>query len=240
MTSSYSDNVFRSGITRSEIEPLLMPPSPSLAGNGMDVDDDDDDELPRTEPHASYGTSGAIFKRIISQKFPRTANVLNRILLYIQGPSPPIVLRPTPLLDRTYSLGSFSFTLTLETRWRRLTSRFAGILFFCIFCAIYLVCISLIVRANWYNVPADAFIGCTATFWSAKNGCGLNGDLCQPFASDSPTEFRCPASCNSVQLLNIRTVGDQEVVYKPLVVGGGDELQTFRGDSWICNAALQT
>lgn len=33
-------------------------------------------------------------------------------------------------------------------------------------------------------------------------------------------------------------VGVQEVIYQPLVVGGGDELGTYRADSFICAAAV--
>ena len=39
-------------------------------------------------------------------------------------------------------------------------------------------------------------------------------------------------------LQNIRTVGDIEVEYVPLVVGGGDSNQTYRGDSFICAAGI--
>ncbi|TVY45653.1 Uncharacterized protein LOCC1_G002703 [Lachnellula occidentalis] len=46
--------------------------------------------------------------------------------------------------------------------------------------------------------------------------------------------FRCPANCAGVQLLNPRMIGDQEINYQPLVVGG----PVYRGDSWICGAAI--
>lgn len=42
-----------------------------------------------------------------------------------------------------------------------------------------------------------------------------------------------------IQLLNQNTVGDRELIYQPLVVGGGDSLSTYRADSWICVAAIQ-
>ncbi|KAF8078762.1 LCCL domain-containing protein [Lyophyllum atratum] len=56
--------------------------------------------------------------------------------------------------------------------------------------------------------------------------CGLNGELCSPF-SNSTFDFRCPAQC------------DSQVVFKPLIVGGGDAQQTYRGDTFICAAANQ-
>lgn len=34
------------------------------------------------------------------------------------------------------------------------------------------------------------------------------------------------------------SVGDQEVIFQPLVVGGGDESGTYRADSFICSAAV--
>lgn len=43
-------------------------------------------------------------------------------------------------------------------------------------------------------------------------------------------------------MLNVRAVGDQEVIYEPLVVGGptpsGSSEFTYRGDSFICSAAI--
>ncbi|TVY38121.1 Uncharacterized protein LSUB1_G003783 [Lachnellula subtilissima] len=70
-------------------------------------------------------------------------------------------------------------------------------------------------------------------FWHAKNGCGLDGNECQPF-NGSSFAFRCPANCAGVQLLNPRMIGDQEINYRPLVVGG----PVYRGDSFICGAAI--
>lgn len=34
------------------------------------------------------------------------------------------------------------------------------------------------------------------------------------------------------------SIGDQEVIYQPLVVGGGDAEGTYRADSFICSAAV--
>jgi hypothetical protein len=39
-------------------------------------------------------------------------------------------------------------------------------------------------------------------------------------------------------LANIRAVGAEEVAYVPLIVGGGDVNKTYRGDTWICPAAV--
>lgn len=85
-------------------------------------------------------------------------------------------------------------------------------------------------------------ISCGASYWSSGNGCGLDGNDCRPF-SDSGFAFRCPANCESYRVLNPRAVGDQEVIYRPLVVGGpsndvNPELATYRGDSYICGSAI--
>jgi hypothetical protein len=84
-------------------------------------------------------------------------------------------------------------------------------------------------------------IGCGWTFWERGNSCGLNGMDCRPFTSGGYL-FRCPANCASYKLGNPRAVGDQEVVYQSLVVGGppasGDGPAIYRGDSFICGAAV--
>jgi hypothetical protein len=75
------------------------------------------------------------------------------------------------------------------------------------------------------------------------NDCGLNGDQCRPFENSTFT-FRCPASCTSRTILEPYAVGDQEINYRSLVIGGPskgswdlDEAR-YRGDSYICGAAV--
>lgn len=71
----------------------------------------------------------------------------------------------------------------------------------------------------------------------------MNGDLCRPFDEQS-FAFRCPAGCAAAILLEPYWVGDQELNYQPLVVGGkpfrldGVHSGTYRGDSSICASAL--
>ena len=77
-------------------------------------------------------------------------------------------------------------------------------------------------------------IGCGSTYWLSGNGCGLDGIDCRPFA-DGGFAFRCPANCASHQVLNPHAVGDEEVLYRPLVVGGP---AVYRGDSFICGSAV--
>lgn len=71
----------------------------------------------------------------------------------------------------------------------------------------------------------------------------MNGDQCRPFGNSTFT-FRCPAACKSTEIIDPHAVGDQEVVYKPLVVGGptdpSDPVSSsiYRGDSFICGSAV--
>lgn len=71
--------------------------------------------------------------------------------------------------------------------------------------------------------------------------CGLDGDACRPF-DDAAFAFRCPAGCQDSMLLEPYTVGDQEINYRSLLVGGtspdGGDIGIYRGDSFVCGAAL--
>ena len=82
--------------------------------------------------------------------------------------------------------------------------------------------------------------------WSRDggNGCGMDGNNCRPFDNAS-LAFKCPASCASVIVQNPRAVGDLEVLYKPLVIGGpqgnsefDQAVSYYRGDSFLCQAAI--
>ncbi|KAI0030342.1 hypothetical protein K488DRAFT_79678 [Vararia minispora EC-137] len=105
---------------------------------------------------------------------------------------------------------------------------------------IYLFTISAILRAQSYSVPPEQVLTCTSTFWPAPyDRCGLDGEHCTPH-SNASFSFKCPAECSTVYLHNPRIVGAEALVYEPLIVGGGDDQWTYRGDSWICAAAQQT
>ncbi|KAM3513198.1 hypothetical protein MY11210_003140 [Beauveria gryllotalpidicola] len=119
------------------------------------------------------------------------------------------------------------------------------LLFF--YLAIWVVAFALIKRqetlagdiAGWGRPKP---IGCGAAYFSRSNICGLDGNDCRPF-NGSALPFRCPGNCASYRVLNPRAVGDQEVIYRPLIVGGPTtdlkpESATYRGDSYICGAAV--
>lgn len=83
-------------------------------------------------------------------------------------------------------------------------------------------------------------IGCGNTYWMAGNECGLNGDECRPF-SGSGFAFKCPGNCLSHWVWNPRAVGAQEVIRRPMVIGGPREdngTAFYRADSFICSAAI--
>jgi hypothetical protein len=75
--------------------------------------------------------------------------------------------------------------------------------------------------------------------------CGTDGRNCLPF-DDSAFAFACPAACSGESVLNPRTIGDESIVYQPMVVGGGtpDAAEggkfVYRGDSFICGAAIHS
>ena len=75
---------------------------------------------------------------------------------------------------------------------------------------------------------------------SEGNNCGLNGNNCRPFA-DTTVAFKCSGNCKDTHVLNPYPVGDQEVVYDTLVIGGSTNSSAkpiYRADSFICQAAI--
>ncbi|KAH9897995.1 hypothetical protein C8Q73DRAFT_641404 [Cubamyces lactineus] len=164
---------------------------------------------------------------------------VRRIWLYIRGPRPKVELPdPTPFLSLTFYAGGKTRSIALEPAWIRLTRWFTNPWLFVVLAVGYIIGFAFFARAQSFLTPADSFIGCTATYWAANDGCGLDGDDCGPFGNAS-FDFRCPAQCSQVVLQNPRTVGDEQVDFVPLIVGGGDEQGTYRGDTFICAAAVQ-
>jgi len=111
-----------------------------------------------------------------------------------------------------------------------------------LFSAAYIIGLAFLVRAQWFTIPAESFVGCTSTYWGKDDVCGLDGGLCGPF-DNGTFDFRCPAQCSSVILLNPRAVGSEMVDFVPLVVGGGNSGNasfsgSYRGDSFLCAAAI--
>ncbi|KAK0478298.1 hypothetical protein IW261DRAFT_1551663 [Armillaria novae-zelandiae] len=145
---------------------------------------------------------------------------------------------PRAFLDIDVTFRGRRLEFPLESTLIRLTRPFTSPWLLAALIAAYIIGLAFFIRAQSYLTPSDAFIGCTDTFWLANNGCGVDGETCAPF-NDSSMDFRCPAQCSTVTLQNPRTVGDEQTAYVPLVVGGGDANVTYRGDSFICAAAVQ-
>jgi hypothetical protein len=145
---------------------------------------------------------------------------------------------PSQLLDVEFKLRRQHVILPLESSLIRLTQPLAGPRLLLALGAAYIIGFAFFSRAQSFLTPASSWIGCTSVYWSANDGCGLNGEFCEPF-TNLTFDFRCPAQCDIVTLENPRAVGAQQVVYEPLIVGGGDLNRTYRGDSFICAAAYQ-
>ncbi|KAF8898891.1 hypothetical protein BD779DRAFT_1486077 [Infundibulicybe gibba] len=168
-------------------------------------------------------------------RYPR----IRRLLLYIRGPRPKISLSdPVPLLDIDTTIRGRHIHLPIESTFLRYTRPLTRPWLFVVLVAAYIVSFTFFSRAQSFLTPASSFIGCSATYWPSLDSCGLDGILCRPFDNET-FDFRCPAQCDNLILQNPRTVGNEQVVFKPLIVGGGDPDHTYRGDSFICGAALQ-
>jgi len=114
------------------------------------------------------------------------------------------------------------------------------------FWVVWLLAFVLVMRGGLIaaEIPewgTPTLIGCGSTYWTSGNGCGVDGVDCRPF-TDGGYPFRCPANCASYQVLNPRAVGDQEIIYQSLVIGGpkeaGNATAVYRGDSYICGSAI--
>ncbi|GLB36014.1 putative LCCL domain containing protein [Lyophyllum shimeji] len=181
---------------------------------------------------------GSHFFRKFSSKHPRLARILTLTAIYLRGPRPEVDLKePTPLFDIDWNIRDRRVKLPLESTLL-CSTKLTNPWLFLVLGAAYVIGLAFFSRAQSFLTPASSFIGCTSAYWASNNNCGLNGALCEPF-SNTTFDFRCPAQCNDVILQNPRTIGNEQVVFKPLIVGGGDAQQTYRGDSFICAAATQ-
>ncbi|KAK7064353.1 LCCL domain-containing protein [Favolaschia claudopus] len=163
---------------------------------------------------------------------------ISRVFRWLKGPRPKVDLPdPKPFLDVDLKLRKFRVVMPIESTWLRVTRFFPNYWVYAILSAAYIIAFAFFARAQWFQTPADSFIGCTSTYWLAENGCGLDGQNCAPF--DGSLDFRCPAQCSTTILANPRAVGAQKPAFVPLIVGGGDSNRTYRGDSFICAAAIQ-
>ncbi|KAH7104215.1 hypothetical protein BKA62DRAFT_498436 [Auriculariales sp. MPI-PUGE-AT-0066] len=165
-------------------------------------------------------------------RFPR----VRRVVRYIRGPQQPVYMSaPVSFLERIPP------RIPVESFLRRWTQPLTNPFIVSLFAAGYIIGLAFLTRQSWFLTPADALIGCTATYWPDEGTCGLGGSACMP-SSNTPFDFRCAAQCATVILSDARPVGTEEVAFVPFVVGGGDRQEgssgTYRGDSFLCQAAI--
>lgn len=98
---------------------------------------------------------------------------------------------------------------------------------------------SSVVSASSGSEVTPSFYGCTTTYWAQNERCGVDGESCRPFSQNTSVAFRCPSGCSGTVLGAARAVGTELPSFTPLIVGGGDqERGVYRGDSWVCPAAV--
>ncbi|MCJ1397627.1 hypothetical protein MMC11_000823 [Xylographa trunciseda] len=160
-----------------------------------------------------------------------------------KGPDPPQIQKITPLFpfvqEMPLRLVEILLPGKIHKAWALITFYAAWLLIF----VLVLHHSASSGEIEGYGQPAR--IWCGANFWSKGNGCELNGNECRPF-ENAVFPFSCPANCMSVEVLNPYAVGDQEIVYHPLVIGGPEdgsqvlsfERSIYRADSFICQAAI--
>ncbi|KAF2023059.1 hypothetical protein EK21DRAFT_119127 [Setomelanomma holmii] len=171
----------------------------------------------------------------------RLQRAWDEVVIWVKGPQPPRPWRIHPFFPKIQ-------TAPIRFIHNYFPKRKHEILLLIFFYGCWLLSFGLVLHRSAFAADIPGYgspvrIRCTDRFWNDGNDCGMNGDLCRPFANVT-MPFRCPANCRRVQLLNPHAVGDEEVNYRPLVVGGPtDEKETlkntyYRGDSFICGAAI--
>lgn len=171
---------------------------------------------------------------------PSCRRMWKTVKTWAKGPQPPQIQVVIPLFPDIQEAPIRLLDMYLLKRKQRLALLLA--FYFC-----WMLTFGLVFRQGTfatdmegYGKPAD--IGCGNTFWGPGNSCGLDGVNCRPFYNSS-FAFRCPGECRKLQVLNNRAVGAQEIIYRPLVIGGPPEDEPegkaiYRGDSFICSAAI--
>ncbi|KAB2109935.1 hypothetical protein AG0111_0g922 [Alternaria gaisen] len=172
---------------------------------------------------------------------PRLQRTWNSVVVWVKGPQPPRPWKIHPFFPKIQTAPIQLLNNYFPERRQKI-----ALLVFFYFC--WLLTFGLVLHRSAFAADIPGYgspvrIRCTDRFWSDGNGCGLNGDLCRPF-ENSTMPFRCPANCRREQLLNPHAVGDKNVNYRQLVIGGPtDEEETlestyYRADSFICGAAI--
>ncbi|KAH3958074.1 hypothetical protein HBI24_217030 [Parastagonospora nodorum] len=172
---------------------------------------------------------------------PRLQQTWHSIVTWVKGPQPPRPWKIHPYFPKIQTAPIEFINKFFPKRKHKIMLLVA--FYFCWILSFVLVLHRSAFAADVPGYGAPVRIGCTDRLWNDGNSCGLNGDLCRPFANIT-MPFRCPATCRRVIIQNPHTVGDQTVVYKQVVVGGPTDAHQslnstiYRGDSFICQAAI--
>ena len=183
----------------------------------------------------------------IAERIPsRLKTAWRATVKWVKGPHPPRIYSITPLFPKI----QLAPIALLDRYAPKKTHKFWALI---LLYACWLFAFSLVLWKSSFSEQIPGFgtplrLGCQSRYWNNGNGCGINGDQCRPFANASQA-FRCPADCHKSILQNPHAVGDQEVVYESLVVGGPADSETnfeddlvndavYRGDSFICASAV--
>ncbi|KAF1997981.1 hypothetical protein P154DRAFT_536634 [Amniculicola lignicola CBS 123094] len=169
---------------------------------------------------------------------PPIAHRLRLVGNWTKGPNPPRVYHIRPVFESVQT-----FPMRILSRVPKAARALLLVAAFALWVAVFVAIISD------FGLPKDVGgvgrpvrLSCIARLWPDSPSCGLDGRNCLPFDGSS-FAFSCPADCARVKVLNPRTIGDEQIIYRPLVVGGtpnasqADEL-FYRGDSFICGAAI--
>lgn len=160
---------------------------------------------------------------------------------WAHGPLNPVTFRIEPILPALQSLPIVLLDRYVPKRKHRLFLFSAYLLLWLLTFSLVKQQESSLTELKPWGKPQE--IGCGNYFWGRGSSCDLNGNKCRPFKG-AGFAFRCPANCEGYHLNEPRAVGDQQINYRPLVVGGPvnetDEHGAYRADSFICGAAIHS
>ncbi|KAL2197301.1 hypothetical protein P885DRAFT_35062 [Corynascus similis CBS 632.67] len=205
-------------------------------GDAPQIEDLEQDSRPPTPRFIQDEGSWKRFKWV---PYP-VRRIIKATVKWACGPPDPYRYRIDPLLPQVQHAPLVVLDKYLPRKRQRVLAVFG-------FWGVWLLAFALVMREGLLaaEIPewgAPTRISCGSTYWISGNGCGVDGVDCRPF-TDGGFPFRCPANCASYQVLNPRAVGDQEIIYQPLVVGGpppesANATAVYRGDSFICGSAI--
>ncbi|RSL53085.1 hypothetical protein CEP54_010583 [Fusarium duplospermum] len=207
------------------------PDAPLETQSNLEIDDND-------PPTPRFIQDEGSWKRWRWVPYP-VRRVWKKVTKWSRGPASPQPYRIKPFFPIVQE-----YPLYLVERFIPKFKHRAWLVFF--YLSIWIVTFALVKRKDTIASEIEGWgrpqtIGCGVTYWGAGNLCGIDGSDCRPF-NGTGFPFKCTANCEAYHVLNPRAVGDQEVIYRSMVVGGpstnGDDDAVYRGDSFVCGAAI--